>query len=127
MPALRQLAKAFESEQVTTAVHCQADLEGRRFPDSVEIALFRIAQEAVSNAVRHGGPSHVELKLDYSRGQLLLTIVDDGCGFVPAEAAGPGLGLNSMQDHADAVDGTVEIASEPGRTCIAARVPVPQQ
>lgn len=127
VPALRQLAKACESKAVTTAVHCQPDLESRRFSRGVEIALFRIAQEAVSNAVRHGGPKHVELKLDYSQGQLLLTIVDDGCGFVPAEAAGTGLGLTSMQDHAEAVDGTVEIASEPGRTCIAARIPVPQQ
>src|SRR5215204_7635930 len=55
---------------------------GERLPAEVELTLFRIAQEAVSNARRHGAASHVQVSLAVSRGVAELQIVDDGRGFL---------------------------------------------
>lgn len=92
----------------------------RRPEREVEQACFRIAQEALTNAVRHAGASRIALSLrdDDGRG-LLLQVEDDGCGF----QAGParGLGLVIMRERAQSAGGQVSIESRPGhgtRVCL---------
>jgi PAS domain S-box-containing protein len=82
-----------------------------------ETACFRIAQEALTNIVRHAQARHVKVDLSRHRNQILLTVKDDGLGFdheilrkrAPRDAT---LGLLGMQERAHAVGGTIEINSE---------------
>lgn len=76
--------------------------------------LFRIAQEAVSNAARHGHAKHVSISFVSGGGYIRLRIADDGVGF--GKPAGPdsGMGINIMRYRARIIGGTLEIKSTPG-------------
>jgi signal transduction histidine kinase len=78
--------------------------------------VFRIAQEALQNAVRHAGAEHIEVRLGRRDGRLALTVADDGRGFDTDAGAvrGRRLGLTSMEERAAALGGALEIASRPG-------------
>ncbi len=83
-------------------------------PELVKLAVYRVAEEALTNAVKHAKASKVAVQLDAAReGWLRLTVRDDGQGFV-AESAPAGLGVAIMQDYADAVGGQCVIQSSPG-------------
>lgn len=82
----------------------------------LEMALFRIFQEALTNIIRHSGASHVEIELDPCPTGLRLRIVDDGCGFDVAAALGAGgsLGLHTMTERAEQLGGTLAINAVAG-------------
>jgi len=79
-------------------------------------ALYRIAQEALHNALRHGRPGRVEIDLASFDGQVVLQVRDDGVGFDPAlsEQAARKLGLSSMRERARSVGGRMAVTSAPG-------------
>jgi signal transduction histidine kinase len=87
---------------------------GRLDPD-VEIALFRIAQEALRNAIVHGSARHMTVSLQRPNGHVELTVSDDGSGFnvEAARKRGAGLGLISMNERAYVFGGDVEVVSQP--------------
>jgi signal transduction histidine kinase len=76
-------------------------------------AVYRIAQEAIHNALRHAGASRIDVVLTEHDGATLLRVTDDGTGFEPADG-GRGLGLSSMRDRAREAGGTLTVASRPG-------------
>jgi len=121
--ALRQLAGEL-SGKFTIEVGVPDKLQSARLPSAVEIALFRISQEAVQNALRHGKASHVKVELASGGGQIVLGIVDDGVGFDPQAAMGDGLGLTTMQERADAIGGKIRIESGRRGTRVEVRVPL---
>jgi PAS domain S-box-containing protein len=92
----------------------------------VALCLFRVLQEAVNNAVRHGQPHRVTVGLSASDADVRLDIVDDGIGFDPDLAMeGPGLGLISMHERLGLIGGALRIESRPGAgTAIRARAPL---
>jgi PAS domain S-box-containing protein len=95
-------------------------------PRDVAIGLFRIAQESLRNAVRHGRPSRVDVLLWGVDGGLQLAVRDDGIGFDPAARRGhPSLGLASMRERARLLGGELDVESQPGHgTTIIAWVPL---
>jgi signal transduction histidine kinase len=98
-----------------------------RVSADVEDAALRIAQEAMHNALRHGAPSVVTVRLDASSELLLLEVADDGSGF-DIDAAGRTsrrLGLASMRDRAAGIGGALSIRSVPGEgTVVRLEVPI---
>jgi signal transduction histidine kinase len=83
-------------------------------PELVKLAVYRIAEEALTNAAKHAKACNVAVQLDASReGWLRLRVRDDGQGF-DAEKTPGGLGVTTMQDYADAVGGQCVIQSFPG-------------
>jgi signal transduction histidine kinase len=103
--------------------------EERRLPPSVEIALFRISQESLSNALRHGSASRIDISLEFGLDQVALVVSDDGKGFdtaaTQADADGSHLGLIGMVERAELLHGTCDIASVPGKgTEVTAVIPV---
>ena len=80
------------------------------------LALYRIAQEAMGNAVTHGAATHVDVRLTRSNGRVTLSVTDDGKGFDPTRIRGSaGLGLINMRERARQLNGAFEFSSEPGR------------
>lgn len=104
--------------------------ESRRWPQAVESALFRIAQEAISNSLRHGKPTVIGIRLERKTDGLLLEVTDNGGGFDAGAAwAGSGssrpFGLFSMRERAHLLGGTLTVESSPGsRTLVRAVIPV---
>lgn len=71
--------------------------------------LYRIAQEAITNAVRHGKARHINLRLDSTDHEIVLTITDDGIGLPENARTGPGLGLRIMAYRASIIGATFDI------------------
>jgi signal transduction histidine kinase len=94
------------------------------------LAVFRIAQEAVTNAVRHSGCSEIHVSLSVRDDALHLTVEDDGCGFewgqAVSEASGEGpLGLLIMRERAVHAGGSLHVDTSPGRgTVVTAEIPL---
>lgn len=86
----------------------------RNLPPDLTLCLFRIAQEGLQNALKHGRARNVSVELRGGSDRLVLTIVDDGIGFDVDPAFGTGLGLVSMDERLDAVGGALTIHSRPG-------------
>ena len=108
----------------------EASLGPERLPSSVEIALFRLAQEALTNVRRHAGMETARLRLDRTEETIVLEVEDHGRGFDllglgRGDRAGEHLGLLSMRERIAQVGGTIQIRSRPGMgTLIRAVVPV---
>jgi two-component system sensor histidine kinase UhpB len=86
-----------------------------RLDEATELAIYRIAQEALANAFRHASPTHVGVTLAVHDGRLRLEIVDDGRGFDAGLRRADAFGLVSMEERALAVGGRLSVSSEHGR------------
>ncbi len=95
-------------------------------PDKIQINLYRIFQEAINNALRHGKPKRIDIQLVYSDNELLLTVEDNGSGFDLADESKFGLGIRSMRTRAGAMAADLDIVSNKGRGTIV-NVVVPLQ
>jgi anti-sigma regulatory factor (Ser/Thr protein kinase) len=84
----------------------------------IEEALFRVAQEALTNAARHGQASQVHVQLEQGTEQVCLHVSDNGKGFTVEQAVGSGHGLANMRDRVEAHNGTLYISSTEGKTVV---------
>jgi PAS domain-containing protein/ActR/RegA family two-component response regulator/two-component sensor histidine kinase len=80
---------------------------------TVALHLYRIAQEAINNAVKHSGARTITVTLDFSKENKVLRIEDDGCGFDPEVKHSPSSGLQLMPYRAAMIGGTLTIVSQP--------------
>jgi signal transduction histidine kinase len=112
-------------------VSIEAETLRRRLPPEIEIILFRIAQEAMSNVARHSAAHHLHICLAQHQGEASMTLSDDGRGFdVVTVTAVPdpvrGLGLAGMQERASLAGGEVNVSSARGKgTTVQVTVPIP--
>lgn len=120
--SLRQIAADFRGH-ADVSVEVAAAIADRRYKEEIEIALFRVSQEAVCNAIRHGQASVIVLELSQQDGRLVLAVQDNGRGFDTA-AVSAGLGLQTMRERAKAIGGRLDLASTPGRTRVIVTVPL---
>ncbi|MFL6293863.1 MAG: ATP-binding protein, partial [Thermoanaerobaculia bacterium] len=94
-------------------------------PPAVEVGLYRIAQEAIQNALRHAAAAHVALRLETSADRVRLTVQDDGKGFPEGTDSSGRFGLIGMQERARLLGGSFQVESSPGAgTRITAEVPL---
>ena len=107
-------------------VHFEFRGEERHVPPSFSGEILMGLQEAVGNALRHGGATDVKVTFSFRRDGLVIRVRDNGCGFVPAavEAGGGHLGLRSMRERTARLGGKIRIASEIGvGTLVVVRLP----
>lgn len=122
VPALERLCGSYQSR---LGVSVTARLEDVRVGARGEVALLRMAQEGLSNAVRHAEASSIELSLHGDDGRAVLRIGDDGKGFDSAGVDGHGLGLQLMRDRVAELGGGLAVRSTPGAgTVVEAWLPV---
>ena len=112
VPALRETAVQYGGNALEVCVRAPEDLPP--LPAAVEVAAYRIAQEAMTNVVRHAGARHcrVDLSLEGESGSLSLRVEDDGRG----PGGGPGVGLSSMRERAEELGGTCTVERSAGGT-----------
>ena len=104
---LASLARSIGGVQVTV------EADECALPEHVEIALYRIAQEALQNVVKHAGAAAASVDLRCDPGLVSLRVSDDGAGFSP-DAAAAGFGLSGMAERAELVGGHLDVRSAPG-------------
>ena len=133
----REVADALRDVAARTSTTRNARVEvsvsGRRpsqCPADVDLQLFRIGQEAIANAMRHGDASRIDIAIRYEKDRVVLTVHDNGCGFMPdaedpARETGEHLGLVTMRERAARLRGRVDVLSRPGAgTTVEAMIPV---
>ena len=107
---------------VAVEVSCGLDAD-RTLAPTVALELFRIAQEAVTNTLKHAGASRLAVSLDEADGQIVLEVSDDGAWVAPSGGDGlSGFGLGSMRARAEGLGGTLSVETASGTTV---RVSVP--
>jgi signal transduction histidine kinase len=127
-PSLRTLAH----RQLDGRVELDVDVDDVvGLPPHHEVALYRIAQEAVTNTRKHAEATRVSLSLREEDGEVVLVVRDDGAGFDPptgrAGQPSTSFGLTGMRERVALIDGKLDIASAPGRgTTIEVRIPKPE-
>jgi signal transduction histidine kinase/ligand-binding sensor domain-containing protein len=121
---LQTLSAAIDARN-DTSVETHLDAPPRLPPD-VQIGLYRIAQEALNNVVKHAGAQHVNIALKVAppyldgaapaewHGQIALTVADDGRGFDPSQAPSGRLGIGDMRERAAEIGAALAITSQPG-------------
>lgn len=121
-PALEWLARRFSRE---AGIPCAFRGDEAPAPGEAQAtALFRIAQEALTNVARHARASRADVDLSRREGHLVLTIRDDGAGFDP-DRPGSSLGILGMRERARILGGSLEVACAPGRgTRVTAKIPL---
>lgn len=111
-PGLESLAKSLPGLDVTV------DVAACELPAHTEVALYRIAQEALQNVVKHAEATTVRLSLQSADDGVHLLVADDGVGFVPDAAPGTSArsyGLSGMKERAELIGGHLSVASRKGR------------
>ena len=130
-PALDELGLVSALHELTLqhsdqiVMHLDAPTCLPELPAAVEVAIYRIAQEALTNVVRHAHARHCDLQLilDEKAGWLSLSLQDDGSGLLPSRSAG--VGLVSMRERAEELGGTCTIEPvESGGTRVLVRLPL---
>jgi signal transduction histidine kinase len=127
IPAVRFLADGI-SKRANLPIHIEATIS-ERLPSTIETTLYRIVQEALTNAVKHARAGNVWIRARRDNGVLCCLIRDDGAGFdIPQGQKAPrrkGLGLIAMRERVSAIGGTLQIDSRPGHgTELSIRIPL---
>jgi len=108
---LRQLSEALTGR---ARIDIQSSSEGeRKLPPDVQVALYRIAQEALNNVVKHSKASQAMVVLHLGE-QVRLSVTDNGTGFDPADVTADHLGLKIMCERTEAIGAKFSLYSEPG-------------
>ena len=113
-PALRQLVEQ-QARQTGLAMQVHAKQADGRLDKAIEIGVYRIAQEALNNAIKHAKASEIDIDLRLSDNRLLLAVSDNGQGLTNAATKGilNGHGLHNMRERARLLNGVFRLASEP--------------
>jgi ligand-binding sensor domain-containing protein/signal transduction histidine kinase len=115
--ALIELAQSVTAEK-GIVVSVKISGSSPELPESTNRALLLVTREAIRNAVSHGSPNAISIRLNADAETLRLDVIDDGCGFnaVSAELAAAGhFGILGMRERMEQISGSLEIASSPGR------------
>jgi signal transduction histidine kinase len=107
-------------------VEVTSEMRGKVIPSTAAAVLYRVAQAAVHNVVKHAGADHVDLRLTVQGGEVVLDVIDDGRGFDVdvAEERRPGMGLFTMRERIALAGGRFDVLSTPGGgTHLTAAVP----
>lgn len=116
-----------------TRVHLETEGAERRLPSPIETAVFRVAQEALTNVARHAEAENVAISLTFKNGILRVDVEDDGKGFDVADVergadSARGLGLLGMRERVALLDGSLAIDSAlDSGTIVSIEVPVPRE
>jgi signal transduction histidine kinase len=126
VPALRALLDE-QARRASIKVHFTAEDEPKDLDPEIQITCFRIAQEAITNALRHANATRIDVSLDRKNGNLHLVIRDNGLGF-DLKSQSDGLGLIGIRERTALVGGRTKIVSSPGKgTTIEVVIPLVSQ
>jgi len=113
-----RLSKVAAKVTARTALKVRFDVAGayRALPDKVENEMLRIAQEAVTNVVRHAAAQYIDIRLEFDERKVKMTIADDGKGFDSSAglSANGHYGLQGMRERAEQIGADLMVGSTPG-------------
>lgn len=126
-PTVRWFVEGFSKRSgIQVTIEMQSDIG--RLNSSIELALFRIIQECLTNTHRHSNSKTASIRIDLADGTLVLTITDEGVGIPPGQlsrmAKGSGVGIAGMGERLSDLGGTLQIKSDSTGTVVTASIPI---
>jgi signal transduction histidine kinase len=114
-PSLARFDELIRSARASgLGVRVEEQGESRLLPTDVDVAAFRIVQEALTNSTRHSGGQSAVVRIAYGERDLVIEVDDDGSGGAQATSNGSGNGITGMAERARALGGTLQAGSRPG-------------
>ena len=124
-PGLAELPRLVEKAGGDTAVRLEVEGEPFELPPGADLAAYRIAQEGLTNALRHAGATEVTVRVRYGPHGVEVEVADDGRGLGVADSGPAGHGLVGVRERVALYDGTVSLSEGPaGGTRLVATIPV---
>lgn len=114
VPTIRKYLQTLSDYHGLT-IHFHEQSNQERLEEKYEVAVFRLTQEAVQNAIKHAEATEIDVKLVVSRTRVNVSVKDDGKGFALDETKSQSFGLIGMRERVDMLDGTLELTSNPGK------------
>ncbi len=125
IPTLRKYLSTIEEYEKGVEIHFQNSGQEQRFQTNFEVSVFRLVQESVSNALKHGKSKDIWVKTEWLRDIMNIIIKDNGQGFDQNEVKDKSFGLIGMRERIDLLKGDMTITSTPGNgTMIYFRIPL---
>lgn len=118
VPTLRKYLETTEGYNPATRLSFESNGTERRLPSSFETSIFRLVQEAISNAIRHGKASAIEVKMEWLKEQVSISVSDNGTGFDQSIVKNQSFGLLGMKERIDLINGDFIINSSLGEGTI---------
>ncbi len=119
--AIRSYCREVAQGLANTSIDAHLAIQGDAIPEELQIVIYRIVQESIANAAKHGSAEKITVTIDRRGTEIHLTVADNGSGFDPKTLpvdhshGRQGLGLNSMRERAEIYGGHFELDAGPGR------------
>ncbi|XWN53219.1 sensor histidine kinase [Anoxybacillus flavithermus] len=124
IPTLKKYLQTIEEYHKTTITFTYTG-EVKRLSNRFEVAVFRLVQEAVQNALKHAEAKEIQVKMELKKDHLLIVVKDDGKGFNPNEKKEKAFGLMGMRERIEWLEGKLHIYSQLGRgTIVTMHIPL---
>ncbi|NNU91035.1 MULTISPECIES: sensor histidine kinase [Anoxybacillus] len=124
IPTLKKYLQTIEEYHKKTITFTYIG-EVRRLSDRFEVAIFRLVQEAVQNALKHAEAKEIQVKMELKKDHLLIVVKDDGKGFNPNEKKDKAFGLIGMRERIEWLEGKLHLYSQLGRgTIVTMHIPL---
>ena len=137
LPAIRSFMEEVATRPISNPTPIELELvasglDGKRLPEPIEIAVYRVAQQGLFNAIQHAKARSMKVELNWADRELALSIADDGDGFdldnLENNPASGHFGLVNLKDRIEMLDGVLRIESTPSEgTALFATVPTPTE
>ena len=125
VPTLRKYLSQIEDFNKGTEIHFQSAGSEQRFEANIEVAVFRLVQESVTNAIKHGQARSIWVKIEWLRDILNVVVKDNGKGFDKNEVRDKSFGLMGMRERTDLLKGEITLNSTIGKgTTLLFRIPL---
>ncbi|MBO0603366.1 sensor histidine kinase [Sporosarcina sp. E16_3] len=118
IPTLRKYLSTIEEYEKGVEIHFQNSGQEQRFQTNFEVSVFRLVQESVSNALKHGKSKDIWVKTEWLHDIMNIIIKDNGQGFHQSEVKDKSFGLIGMRERIDLLKGDMKITSTPGNGTI---------
>nr|WP_106783704.1 sensor histidine kinase [Lysinibacillus timonensis] len=126
VPTLRKYLSTIMEYNRGVQIHFQGCTNEKRLPSDYEVSIFRLVQESVNNAIKHGNSTDIWVKIEWLKNHIIFVVKDNGQGFDIEEVNKHSFGLVGMKERIDILKGKMDITSKIGEgTVITFKVPIP--
>lgn len=125
IPTLRKYSSTVMEYEKGIVIHFMNNGTEKRFASSIEVAIFRLVQECISNALKHGNSRDVWVKVEWLRDTMNIVVKDNGKGFDPSQTKDKSFGIIGMRERVELLKGEMKIVSAIGNgTTVLFRIPL---
>lgn len=125
VPTLKKYLHSVEEYNPTTEIHFNSLGEAVRLQTNYEVAIFRLVQECINNAIKHGKSTEIIVTFIWKKDHVVMSIKDNGSGFDPKQSKRGSFGLMGMRERVELLNGKMEIQSAPEQgTAILVTIPI---